>query len=150
MERPVWCFLSFLTRGFLMFISSEYIHPLVFVLAGASVIYHWWGNMDQEQDPCCQRMAGHISGLRLWALWALPVLHLGWELQELNSPGAALCPSSMQHHDRAGTQSYPSLGLHLFMSCQVRDTSPCSREWQPVWKAAQNRVTRQLRDDSSW
>lgn len=147
MERPVWWFLSFLTRDWLMLISSKYIHPLVFGLAAPPVVYHWCRNIDWEQDPWSQRMAGHIPGLRLWALWALPVLQLGWGLQEPNSVGAALCPSSMQQHDRAATQA---LVCTCSMTCRLRDNSPCSREWQPVWKTAQSWVTRQLKEDSGW
>lgn len=60
--------LSFLTKGLLMLISSEYIHLLVFVHGAGSIIYHWCRNKDQEQDLCSQRMAGHAPGIWLSAL----------------------------------------------------------------------------------
>lgn len=48
--------------------SSEYIPPLVFVLAAASVFYHRRRNLDQEQKPCGKRhsvITGHVPGLGL-------------------------------------------------------------------------------------
>lgn len=49
-------------------VSSEYIPPLFFVLAAASIIYHGCRNQDQEQDPRGTRhsvVTGHIPGLGL-------------------------------------------------------------------------------------
>lgn len=135
MERPVWCFLSFLTRGWHMLISSKYVHLLVFVLTAAAVVYHWCRNTDPT-GSCSLGMAGDIPGIRLWAPWAL---------------GAAGAKLWVQHcaqaaSDRAAPQA---LVCTCCMICQVRD-SPCSREWQPLWKTAQSWGTRQIREDSTW
>ena len=136
-----------------MLVSSKYIHPLFFVLAAASIIYHWCRNLDQEQEPCGQK-AQCDGRARPWAqalLWTLPVHHLGWVVQEPYSVGAAPCPSKyaasclrcsrcIQLSDfQSGAASCPARSEQTALA--LESGSQCGKlqaaAWQDSWERTQ-------------